>query len=150
MRHDIESRKQEILGWIDAKEPKAWICRQLVCRPDTLNSFLKKWSVVYEGAQGARGRDTDYTPTKLPLEQFADRPYMTSHKLKLRLYSDGIKEPKCEMCSIESWLGKPLSMHLHHVDGNRFNNNLDNLQILCPNCHTQTDTYAKPLHKRQK
>lgn len=105
---------------------------------------------MYEGAQGARGRDTDYTPSKLPLELFVDRPYMTSHKLKLRLYSDGIKEPKCEMCGIESWLGKPLSMHLHHVDGNRFNNNLDNLQILCPNCHTQTDTYAKPLHKRQK
>ena len=148
MRHDIEDRKREVLDWINAEEPKAWICRQLACRPDTLNSFLKKWGVAYEGSRGVRGKDTNYSPTKLPLETFADRPYTTSHKLKLRLYSEGVKKPECELCGIDSWLGKPLSMHLHHMDGNRFNNSLDNLQILCPNCHTQTDSYAKPLHKR--
>ena len=150
MRHDIENRKQEVLNWIDSEEPKAWICRQLECRPDTLNSFLKKWGVCYEGSKGMRGKDTNYTPRKLSLEDFIGRSYMTSHKLKLRLYSEKVKEPKCEMCGIKNWLDKPLSMHLHHIDGDRFNNNLNNLQILCPNCHTQTDSYAKPLHKRIK
>ena len=49
---------------------------------------------------------------------------------------------KCEICGISEWNGKPISLQLHHVDGNRKNNLLSNIQILCPNCHSQTDNYA--------
>jgi 5-methylcytosine-specific restriction endonuclease McrA len=151
MRYDIESRKQEVLDWVQACEPKAWICRQLQCRPDTLNSFLTKWGVDYKGAQGSRGKDTNYVPSnKQPLSELITKAYVTSHKLKLRLYSEGVKEAKCETCGVVDWLGNSLSMHLHHIDGDRFNNTLNNLQILCPNCHAQTDTYARPLHSRKK
>ena len=50
--------------------------------------------------------------------------------------------PHCELCGIEDWCGKPLSFQLHHIDGNNKNNSVDNLQLLCPNCHSQTDTYS--------
>ena len=47
----------------------------------------------------------------------------------------------CEQCGINEWNGKHLSFELDHIDGNNYNNSLDNLRFLCPNCHSQTDTF---------
>ena len=62
---------------------------------------------------------------------------------------------ECVMCGNDgSWCGKPLPLQLDHIDGDRKNNDLDNLRWLCPNCHTQTDTWgsgnvSKEGRKRQ-
>ncbi len=49
----------------------------------------------------------------------------------------------CSECGTGNvWNDKPLSLHLDHIDGNSDNNSIDNLRLLCPNCHTQTDTYG--------
>lgn len=69
-----------------------------------------------------------------------------SHSLKLRLVTEGLKEYKCEQCGCNGeWCGKPITLELHHINGNHYDNRLENLQILCPNCHSQT-----PTHKRRK
>jgi len=68
-------------------------------------------------------------------------PQYQSNKLRKRLFSEKIKEEKCELCGLTEWLGKKLSLEVDHKDGNRYNHSLSNLQILCPNCHSQTDTY---------
>ncbi|MFZ9472493.1 MAG: HNH endonuclease signature motif containing protein [Sediminibacterium sp.] len=68
-------------------------------------------------------------------------PQYQSFKLKLRLFKEGVKEEKCEQCGIKEWNGKWFPLELEHKDGNKYNNRLDNLLILCPNCHSQTDTY---------
>lgn len=52
-----------------------------------------------------------------------------------------MKENKCECCGCSEWNGKPLTMELHHKDGNHYNNEINNLQMLCPNCHAQTENY---------
>ena len=70
----------------------------------------------------------------------SDKLY-SSHKLKLRLIREGLKEHKCEMCGITEWNGQSTPIELDHIDGNRYNNTIENLRILCPNCHAQTDTY---------
>ena len=50
---------------------------------------------------------------------------------------------KCSECGQEStWNNKPLSLQLDHIDGNSDNNDLSNLRLLCPNCHTQTETFG--------
>lgn len=49
--------------------------------------------------------------------------------------------PQCECCGIKNWNNKALTFQLHHKDGNDKNNKLDNLILLCPNCHSQTDNY---------
>jgi len=68
--------------------------------------------------------------------------YGTGNQLKKRLYKEGIKTNICEECGVDEWQGVKLVMHLHHKNGNRYDNRLDNLQTLCPNCHSQTDSYT--------
>lgn len=71
-----------------------------------------------------------------------------SHYIKLLLYKFGIKEEKCEKCGqLPFWNEKKLSLHLDHVNGDRDDNRLKNLKILCPNCHSQTPTYAAKKRK---
>jgi hypothetical protein len=48
---------------------------------------------------------------------------------------------KCEICNTSEWQGKLLSLECDHVDGNHKNNNITNLRLICPNCHSLTDTY---------
>ena len=62
--------------------------------------------------------------------------------LKGRLLAAGLKENRCECCGIEDWLGGSLAMALHHVNGEGTDNRLENLMMLCPNCHSQTDNFA--------
>lgn len=48
----------------------------------------------------------------------------------------------CDVCKIDKWLDKPLTLHLDHKDGNAGNNLPANLRMLCPNCHSQTETFG--------
>jgi hypothetical protein len=68
--------------------------------------------------------------------------------LKDRLLKAGLKENRCELCGITEWNGKPLSMELHHVNGDGKDNRLENLQLLCGNCHAQTDNWGGRAVKR--
>ena len=47
----------------------------------------------------------------------------------------------CECCKASNWLGKPITLEVHHISGDRTDNRLENLQLLCPNCHSTTDTW---------
>jgi 5-methylcytosine-specific restriction endonuclease McrA len=62
--------------------------------------------------------------------------------LKKRLLRLGVKHERCEICGISEWRGLRLGLALHHVNGDRLDNRIENLQLLCPNCHSQTDTFA--------
>jgi len=48
---------------------------------------------------------------------------------------------KCNCCGITEWNSKPITLEVNHIDGNAAYNVLENLEFLCPNCHSQTDTY---------
>ena len=69
-------------------------------------------------------------------------PQYPTGKLKKRLIEENLRQNICSSCNISEWNGKDIVMHLDHIDGNRYNHRLQNLRMLCPNCHSQTDTYC--------
>ncbi len=81
--------------------------------------------------------------TRMTLEDLCAEgvPRSRGH-LKRRLLEAGLKAPRCERCGIDRWLDQPLGLALHHVNGDRLDNRLENLQLLCPNCHSQTENWG--------
>ena len=70
------------------------------------------------------------------------QPQYQSSKLRTRLIKEGYKDEKCEKCGIIHWNGLPAPLELDHIDGNNSNHKIENLRILCPNCHSQTSTHS--------
>jgi hypothetical protein len=91
----------------------------------------------------AKRGDLKTRPHGAPIEVYlvSGRRTNRSH-LKQRLIAEGLKENRCECCGIESWLGEPLSMALHHINGDGLDNRLENIAFLCPNCHAQTPNFS--------
>ena len=134
MRVDILQRKSDILKCIEENQSKSFICKELNCKPETLNSYLKKMGIDYKGNQG--GKNIKNSSRYISAINYADKQDgVKSHTLKKKLIKDNIKEYKCEICGLSEWLGVPIPLELHHKNCNHYDNSLDNLQILCPNCH---------------
>lgn len=74
---------------------------------------------------------------------------VTTSAFKERLIKAKILEYKCKICDNSEWNGKELTLHLDHINGENTDNRLENLRLLCPNCHSQTDTYAGRNIKRK-
>lgn len=105
------------------------------------------------------GCDTSHYKTikkgspKYTLEQVlvVNSSYCNIRSLKKRLISSGLLEYICSSCGNRGeWLGSKLSLQLDHVNGISDDHRIENLRLLCPNCHSQTDTYAGKNAARQK
>lgn len=72
----------------------------------------------------------------------SNSPFSSSH-LRDRLIKEGIKEYRCESCGLTEWLDEPIPLELEHKDGDHDNNRIENLSVLCPNCHAKTPTYRR-------
>ena len=57
-------------------------------------------------------------------------------------YVKRLRNENCEICGICEWNGKSITLQIDHIDGDRTNNDLTNLIVVCPNCHSQTETYG--------
>ena len=77
------------------------------------------------------------------LERGKSRP-----NIKQRLIRAGILENRCQDCGLSEWRGKRLSIQIDHINGVRDDNRLENLRMLCPNCHSQTETFGSRNRKR--
>ncbi len=87
-------------------------------------------------------------PTKDLTEYLIKGRAVSSSYLKQRLLKAGVKKSVCETCHRTEWEGSPIPLDLHHVDGDRLNNLLENIQLLCCNCHALTPNYCGANAKR--
>ncbi len=105
----------------------------------------------FHGRLWSKGLKLPFKP-KIPLEQILQKGFrFPSHKLKLRLFRANLKQKKCEECG---WATKTedgyLPIELDHINGDSTDNRLENLRILCPNCHSLKPTHRGRNKRRKK
>jgi hypothetical protein len=73
---------------------------------------------------------------------------INTNAIKNGLIRLGVLKNICSSCGISEWNGKPIKCEMHHKNGNRWDNRLENIYMLCPNCHSQTDNYKGSKNKK--
>jgi len=98
----------------------------------------------FTGKAHLRGKTHNWGK-KIPIEDILVKKstYGCTNRLKKRLFDDGFFEKKCYQCGLTEWNEKPAPLQLEHINGDNTDNRIENLTILCPNCHAQTETYCK-------
>lgn len=116
----------------------------------TIKNKIEKYNIDVSHFTG-RSKETtgkNLQTSKEYIEKYGSN--VKSHTLLTKLVKEGKKELRCEICGIKDWNNKEIGFHLHHIDGNHSNHDLSNLQVLCPNCHSQTHDYHKKKEKPKR
>jgi hypothetical protein len=97
----------------------------------------------WTGQGHLRGKTHNWAPSKA-LEDILVKSsdYTSTFNLKHRLIKANLLLYECSICRISSWQSKKLALQLDHINGVNDDHRLENLRLLCPNCHSQTDTFA--------
>lgn len=141
--------KEDFINVVHNSPSMAAAATSLGLHFSTFKSRAVKYG-CYTPNQGGKNTKKPWSSNKkIPLDDILNggAPQYHTYKLKVRLFREGLKTNRCEMCGIDSWLGSSISLELDHIDGIRSNHALDNLRVLCPNCHSQTETFR---YKRGK
>jgi ribosomal protein L37E len=142
----LKEKKYVITKWLNDKKPLTEIARYLNVKYDTLKRFLIKEDIPFETNQNRKGIP-HLEIRKTSMYYIENNISISASKLRKKLIEDGLKEYKCECCGLTEWNGKPIPLELHHINGNHYDNNFDNLEILCCNCHGQKHNYCEIVNK---
>ena len=114
--------------------------KKLGCRFTTYRAHAKRLGVWFTNQSG-KGLVKPKKNRLTSKDVFSGRPMQTG-TVKVILLRENIITNECEVCGISEWQGKEVVCHLDHINGVCHDHSIDNLRILCPNCHSQTETYA--------
>lgn len=112
----------------------------------TIQQRITEWKIDISHFSG-KGWNKDLqfkpNPKKALNEILTANSTFQSHKLRKRLIDEGYFEAMCYKCQATEWMGQPIPLELEHIDGDRSNNRIENLTLLCPNCHAMTETWRR-------
>ncbi|MBV9957938.1 MAG: HNH endonuclease [Acidobacteria bacterium] len=136
LAHEVEIRRAVAKG-----ASKRSIFKRLHCNNETLDQALLILGIDYKGNRGGKGYKR--ATNKKPLAEFLKRgSAATIKRLKPRLIEEGLKQARCELCLRRTWRGQLIPLDLHHKNGDPKDNRLENLELLCPNCHRMTENWG--------
>lgn len=106
---------------------------------------------IYKTNMGLKGTKKPNPKARIPLEKiFSNEHFMTGAAIKRKMLEAGLWKDECSECGqLPFWNGKPLVIQVDHIDGDRTNNGKSNLRLLCPHCHSQTDTFSKGKFRKK-
>ena len=115
---------------------------KLGIKVDTYKKYALKYG-CYNINQAGIGIIKKTRSDKLPLNDIlmGKYPQYQSNKLRIRLLEEKVFEHKCQNCNNTEWLGELIPLELEHINGVSSDHRIENLQMLCPNCHALTPTY---------
>lgn len=127
----------------------AEMCRKLGIKPiggnyKCIHKAIEEYGIDishFDGQGWNKGLKFNPKPALDIEDILVENSFYQSFKLKNRLFKEGLKSKICECCGLSEWQDKEIPLELHHINGNNRDNRLENLQILCPNCHALTDNY---------
>ena len=143
MSRKIKVSDEQIVEAAMTSQSATSAAAKLGIKYETYRVHAKRLNVFSTNQSGKGLSKPIFDDRKISLQEILEGnyPHYQSNKLRIRLFTEKIKEEKCEICGLTEWFGKKVPLELDHIDGNRYNHTLNNLRIMCPNCHAQTDTY---------
>lgn len=150
MRLTKKFTKEEMTNFISQSYSIADVCRLCGWKPIGGNyGIIKRYIKEYEldtshflGKRSNIGNRLNQHKEKKAENYLKKDSYIKLTTLRDKLVREGIKEYKCEDCGISEWNGKQISLQIHHINGDNTDNRIENIMFLCPNCHSQTDTFC--------
>ncbi len=139
---------EDFKRFVEESHTYADVCRKIGWKPQGGNyRYVKKYinelelDISHFTMKGKVNSGVKHNEKKVE-DYLTTNSYIKADRLKWKLFSTSLKEYKCEKCGRTHWEGEQISLQLHHINGDNTDNRLENLQILCPNCHSQTDNYC--------
>ena len=137
----------------------AGVCRELNIiaaggNYKTLKSKFKEFNIDTSHFTGAAWNQGErYRPVNKKMDLIdvliKNSPFKSTTHLKKRLFEENLKEKECEKCGLIKWNGKEITLEMDHINSDNTDNRLENLRILCPNCHSQTPNF-RGRNKKKK
>lgn len=155
LKRERQKEYEDLVCWLATQHNNInQICKMLNKKATNTNYELIKNILLKHNVDISHFNDTPFKSTKNVLTKenifCEDSKLKNNNKLKDKILKYSLKKRICEKCKNTHWNGELIPLEVHHINGNRHDNRLENLQFLCPNCHAQTDNFCgKNINKKK-